>query len=192
MQCGPVFLRCPGSIKYAPPTPTSCSFFFFFFSKQLGSTATLSSKNGGNTPHGQILFSGRRDHRQAVCNLWKDCILNVPWNINSLVLGIYSPQNHAVTDSFPFQVFKSLFNLYSSESMVSIILFYLQLPTTLNGLFCLWYRRHGFDPWVGKIPWRWEWLPTSVLLPGETHGQRSLGGCSPWGRKESDTTKLLT
>ena len=41
-------------------------------------------------------------------------------------------------------------------------------------------------------PWRMEWQPTLVLLPGESHGQRSLAGCSPWGRKESDTTERLT
>ena len=45
----------------------------------------------------------------------------------------------------------------------------------------------GFDFWVGKIPWRREWLPTLVILPGELHGQR-LVGYSLWGRKESDTT----
>ena len=55
-------------------------------------------------------------------------------------------------------------------------------------------RRHttwGFDPWVGKIPWRRKWHPTPVLLPGKSHGQRSLVGYSPWGRKESDTTERL-
>ena len=36
---------------------------------------------------------------------------------------------------------------------------------------------------VRKIPWRREWQPTPVLLPGEFHGQRSLVGYSPWGRK---------
>ena len=41
-------------------------------------------------------------------------------------------------------------------------------------------------------PWRREWLPTGVLLPGESHGQRSLVGYSPWVRKESDTTEQLT
>ena len=50
-------------------------------------------------------------------------------------------------------------------------------------------RRPKFDPWVGKIPWRREWLPTSVLLPGEFHGQRSLAGYRPWGGKESDMTE---
>jgi len=40
-----------------------------------------------------------------------------------------------------------------------------------------------FDSWVGKIPWRRKWQPTPVFLPGESHGQRSLAGYSPWGRK---------
>ena len=53
------------------------------------------------------------------------------------------------------------------------------------------YRRHGFDPWVGKIPWRRAWQPTPVFLPGESHGQRSPVGYSPRGHKESDTTKRL-
>ena len=39
----------------------------------------------------------------------------------------------------------------------------------------------GFDPWVGKIPWRKEWQPTPVFLPGEFHGQRRLAGYSLWG-----------
>ncbi|CAI9153806.1 unnamed protein product [Rangifer tarandus platyrhynchus] len=47
----------------------------------------------------------------------------------------------------------------------------------------------GFDPWVGKIPWRMKWQPTPVLLPGKSHGQRSLVGYSPLGRYESDTTE---
>ena len=39
------------------------------------------------------------------------------------------------------------------------------------------------DPWVGKIPWRREWLPTPVFLPGKAHGQGSLAGYSPQGNK---------
>ena len=56
---------------------------------------------------------------------------------------------------------------------------------------CLQCRRHGFDPWVGKIPWRRAWQPTPVFLPEESHGQRSLVGYSPRGHKESDTTERL-
>ena len=48
------------------------------------------------------------------------------------------------------------------------------------------------DPWVGKIPWGKEWHPTPILLLGESHGQRSLAGYSPWGHKELDTTEPLT
>ena len=46
----------------------------------------------------------------------------------------------------------------------------------------------GFDPWVGKIPWRRKWQPTPVLLPGESQGQRSLVGHSPEGCTELDMT----
>ena len=41
---------------------------------------------------------------------------------------------------------------------------------------CGRHRKHGFDPWVGKIPWRRAWQLTPVFLPGESHGQRSLAG----------------
>ena len=44
-------------------------------------------------------------------------------------------------------------------------------------------RRCGFDPWVGKIPWRRKWQPTPVFLPGKSHRQRSLSGYCPWGDK---------
>ena len=46
----------------------------------------------------------------------------------------------------------------------------------------------GFDPWVGKIPWRRAWQPTPVFLPEESRGQRSLTGSSPWSCKESEPT----
>ena len=51
--------------------------------------------------------------------------------------------------------------------------------------------RPGFDPCVGKIPWRREPLPTPVYLPGEFHGQRNLVGYSPLDLKESDMTEWL-
>ena len=53
-------------------------------------------------------------------------------------------------------------------------------------------RIPGFDPWVGKIPWRREQLPTPVFWPGEFHGQWSLVGYSPCGGEESDTTEQLS
>ena len=49
-------------------------------------------------------------------------------------------------------------------------------------------KRHRFDTWVVKIPWRKGWQPTPVFVPGESHEQGSLVGYSPWGRKELDMT----
>ena len=50
-------------------------------------------------------------------------------------------------------------------------------------------RRWEFNPWVRKIPWRRVWQSTPIFLPGESHGQGSLVGYSPWGQKESDMTE---
>ena len=53
-------------------------------------------------------------------------------------------------------------------------------------------KRHGFDPWVKKIPWKRAEQPTPVFLLGKSHGQRSLAGCSPVGlqRVEHDWSVL--
>ena len=50
-----------------------------------------------------------------------------------------------------------------------------------------WVRSLGW-----KIPWRRNWEPTPVFSLGKSHGEKSLAGYSPWGRKELDTTKQLT
>ena len=50
-------------------------------------------------------------------------------------------------------------------------------------------NRYRFDRWVGMIPWRRKWQPTPVFSPGESYGQRSLAGYSPWGHEESDKTE---
>ena len=51
-------------------------------------------------------------------------------------------------------------------------------------------RDSGFNPWVGKIPWRMAWQPILVSLPGESCGQRSLVSYSPQGHKELETTEV--
>ena len=78
-----------------------------------------------------------------------------------------------------------------------------EVSSSMNGLprwlsvkesACQFRRRRSpeFDPQVGKISWRSVWQPTPVFLPGESHGQRSLAGYSPWGHRESDTTQRLS
>ena len=56
----------------------------------------------------------------------------------------------------------------------------LPLPTSLSLLVT-----------TSFFSWRRQWHPTPVLLPGKSHGWRSLVGCSPWGREELDTTERL-
>ena len=53
---------------------------------------------------------------------------------------------------------------------------------------CRRHKRSGFDPWIGKIPWRRKWQPTPEFLSGESQGQRSLVGCRLWGHTELDVT----
>ena len=70
---------------------------------------------------------------------------------------------------------------------------YMGLPRWLRiYLLCRRHRRPGFDAWVGKIPCRRAWQPTPVFLPGDSHGQRSLVGCSPLGSVESDVTEVTS
>ena len=54
------------------------------------------------------------------------------------------------------------------------------------------YKKHGFDPWVGKSPWRRTWQPTPIFLPGESHGQRSLVDYSPSVAKNSIWLKWVS
>ena len=65
---------------------------------------------------------------------------------------------------------------------------YWSLNSLISSQVAQWWRiclpsgRHGFYPWVRKIPWGRKWQPTPVFLPGKSHGQGSLVGYSAWGR----------
>ena len=68
----------------------------------------------------------------------------------------------------------------------------LELPRWFSGKEsasqCRSHRRHWLNPGVRRVPWRREWQPTLVFLPGECHRQRSLACYDSWGCKESNTT----
>ena len=101
-----------------------------------------------------------------------------PWTIRERAVYLSKLLNQVV---LPLRLFTDTM----SSSCISQAS--LDLPSPLNSI--PWWlsckeplcqcRRPRFDPWVGKIPWRNEWLPTAVFLPGESHGQRSLEGYSP-------------
>ena len=69
------------------------------------------------------------------------------------------------------------------------------LPWWFNGRESTCQCRRHRRPWVQSLseedPWKKKCQPTLVLLPGKSHGWRSLVGCSPLGREESDTTERL-
>ena len=79
-----------------------------------------------------------------------------------------------------------------SDSLIFHGLQHTRLPSLVTQMVKEPPAMKVFDPRGRKIPWRRARQPTSVFLPGESHGQRSLAGYSPWGRKESDTTELVT
>jgi len=64
-----------------------------------------------------------------------------------------------------------------------------RLPCSSNGKESACHAGARFDSWVGKFLWRRIWQSTSVFLPREFHGQRSLVGYSSWGHKQLDTTE---
>ena len=83
-----------------------------------------------------------------------------------------------------------ILNLASLETFFPLTVLVTGLPGGASGKESRRCKRCRFDPWVRKIPWRKEWQPTPVFLPGKSHGQTSLLGDSPLGHKELDVTEV--
>ena len=120
--------------------------------------------------------------------------------INSRRLGARPPDHQPL---LPLLVAPSVVTVLSLEAwcMCCFLCRVFQepcLPLASAGLswwfrqVCLQCRSPEFNPWVRKIPWRREWIPTPVFLPGECHGHRSLAGYSSWDGKDSDMAERLT
>ena len=85
--------------------------------------------------------------------------------------------------------------------LVIVLLLDLNMPTTFSTKFPLNMRPRNLTPCIeeGMLISKWtycivflrQWHTTPVLLSGKSHGRRSLVGCSPWGREESETTERL-
>ena len=82
----------------------------------------------------------------------------------------------------PLTLLELIYNLSLSDHVLRC-----SIPDSSVGKESTCNAEAGFDPLVGQIPWRREWLPTPVFWPGELHGLYGL-----WGGKESDTTKQLS
>ena len=73
-------------------------------------------------------------------------------------------------------------NTWQIQSFFTLTILEVCISVYLRGLFCIFLMTKDR---------RRQWHPTPILLPGESHGRRSLVGCSPWGRWESDATEGL-
>ena len=110
---------------------------------------------------------------------------------------LYSPSSHS-THFLRVISFSDFLQLYIDPNSHKFILLSWPCgnPRYLSGkestCQCRRCQKRQLSPWVGKILWRRAWQPTPVFLPGQSHGQRSGEGYSPWGHKESDTTEILS
>ena len=115
------------------------------------------------------------------------------WNtLRGISFSLYVWYNSPVKPSGPGLLFASfwfgglfVYLIIDSISFLVIILF--KLPVS----FWLSFDKLVYRNLSIFFPWRRQWHPTPVLLPGKSHGRRSLVGCSPWGHEESDTTERL-
>ena len=101
-----------------------------------------------------------------------------------LVGGFFTTAPTGETPSFCIQTVKH-WTLFLSEHFLSHLTQNFFYYITKRTKPCILFSRVIFSHW------RRQWHPTPVLLPGKSHGWRSLVGCSPWGRTESDTTERL-
>ena len=110
---------------------------------------------------------GGSDGQESACNVrfrFNPWVRKIPWRRERLSTPILLPRK--------FHEQRSLAG-YSPWS-------YYGLPWWLRQYtVCLQRRTLGFNHWVREIPWKREWLPIRVVLPGESQGQRNLGGYSP-------------
>ena len=84
----------------------------------------------------------------------------------------------------------NLLNRKHNVYLLHLLIFYNDPASKKLGMFS-WYGNRGNYANLVLIQWRRRWHPTSILLPGKSHGQRNLVGCSPWGSWGSDTTEWL-
>ena len=114
-------------------------------------------------------------------------ILRLYFNVTSFFSHIHNLPKFYI-HSFPELPY------YCLHPCVSVLItFILGLPRWFcDKEYICKFRRHGFNPWVRKIPWRRKCQPTPVFLPGKSHGQKRLAGYSSWSRKELDTTEQLS
>ena len=101
-------------------------------------------------------------------------------------LSAFDPENPSLLFRHSEDYISTLFSHLLSFTGWYLLLF---LTSKHSPSLFFFFLNFLFHAGVQTINWRRKWQPTPVFLPGESHGQRSLVGYSPWGGKESDTTE---
>ena len=139
---------------------------------------------GGN--EGKGLTLGRLTYTQEdlfpdhgfLVSRWVDHHYFLP----SIILYIYYPIGKHLFLYWFFPIIKH-WGIFWYMSICTHLHCFLKVPRWFSGKESACqrrgHRRHGFNIWVGKIPWRRKWQPTPVFLLGKSHGQKSLMGYSP-------------
>ena len=115
--------------------------------------------------------------------------IEIPDHLTCLLRNLYAGQEATVSTGYGtadwFQIGKGVYQGYIlSPCLFNLASLVAQTVKCLPAMLETWVRSLGQEDSLER-----KWQPTPVLLPGKSHGQRSLVGCSPWGCKESDTTE---
>ena len=136
-------------------------------------------------------FSGKEPTCHAGDNEFDPWVRKIPWKRQCQPTPVFLlGKSHGQRSLMGYSLWdhkKVGYDLASKQQQYTIICVW--APHLLYSFIFWWTFRLFPCPWVGKILWRRKWQPTPVLLPGKSHGQRSMVGYSPWGCKELDTTE---
>ena len=127
-----------------------------------------------------LLKPSLKDFEHYFARMWNECNCTVLWTF----IGTYLLWNWK--EYWPFQS--------CGNCWVFQICWHIECSTLTASYFRIWNSSAGIPSlqlvlFIAVLPRQWH--PTPALLPGKSHGRRSLVGCSPWDRKESDTTEQL-
>ena len=124
---------------------------------------------------------GEQINKSTVIHLYNDILFIDFFNLQYSCVSI---------NDFQLKITK-MHLIYLTQPTLNVLNTYFFNSLVAQTVKCLSTMRETRVQWFGKIPWRRKWQSTPILLPGKSHGHRSLVGYSPWGRKESNTTERL-
>ena len=160
------------NLAAAPAVSSNCHLFICKI-RELNSTISEHPSGSDFLGFDEKDFSGI--HRPLTVFLEKISDHEARTNLN-LRAGLNLTQSFPSLDKSPIFLTLKFTNIYCKMGVYA----HFGLPWWLSNkepaCQCRRHKRRGFNPWVGKIPWRRKWQPTPVFLPGKSHGQRSLAG----------------